>query len=150
MLLSLFYWPQLALGLFVFFHNLLHFIVGNSSYTIYISIHLKKKLEHKYTLTPLDPRMLYLGPIQAKRYLFVRDTYPDLYGYLSVLCILYLAACGTVRHLSNLCRVGKLPMHTMQCLAASNLHYLAFCIVYIVFKLICDHIYQNYIGLLYV
>ena len=24
------------------------------------------KLEHKYTLTPLDPRLLYVGPIQAK------------------------------------------------------------------------------------
>ena len=28
------------------------------------------KLEHKYTLTPLDPRLLYVGPCM------LRDTYP--------------------------------------------------------------------------
>ena len=32
MLSSLFHWPQLALGLFVFFHSLLHFIVGSSAH----------------------------------------------------------------------------------------------------------------------
>ena len=32
MLSSLFYWPQLALGAFVFFHSLLLFIVGNPAH----------------------------------------------------------------------------------------------------------------------
>ena len=64
------------------------------------------KLEHKCTLAPLDPRVLYVGPIQAKGYLSVKNTYLDLYSYLSVLCVLCPAACGTAGYLSVLCSVG--------------------------------------------
>ena len=65
------------------------------------------KLEHKCTLTPLDPRLLYVGLYT------LRDTCPDSYNHLSVLCVLCvlcLAAC-----LAAVC--------TMQCRAASNAHY---------------------------
>ena len=51
--------------------------------------------------------------MHAKGYLYFRDTFPDLYSCLSVLCVLcvqYLAAC-----LAAVC--------TMQCWAASNVHY---------------------------
>ena len=86
------------------------------------------KLENKCTVTPLDPRLLYVGPIQDKGYLYIMDTCAELYSCLSVLYVLYLAACDTARHLSILCIVGQLPTCTMQCLAASNAHYSAFCI----------------------
>ena len=67
------------------------------------------------SLVPPDPRLLYIGSIQAKRHLSLRDTSPNLYNYLSVLCILCLAACGAVGNLSILCSAGQLPMRTMQC-----------------------------------
>ena len=66
------------------------------------------KLEHEFTLTTLDPRLLYVGPIQAKRYLSIRDTCPELYSCLFVLYILCLAACNAAKHLSVLCSVGQL------------------------------------------
>ena len=72
------------------------------------------KLEHKYTLTPIPPRLLYLGPTPAKGHLSFRDTYPDSYSYLSVLSVLYLAAYSNARHLSILCSIGQLLTHTMQ------------------------------------
>ena len=103
------------------------------------------KLEHKCTLTPLDPRPLYIGLIQAKGYLSLRDTCPDLYSYLSILCVLCLAICDTTGHLSVLCSARQLSMRTMQCWAAFNVHYSAFRVVYIVFVLLFDQIYQNYI-----
>ena len=66
------------------------------------------KLEDIYTLTPLDPRLLYVDPIQAKRYLSFRDTCLHSYSYrgqLSVLCVPYLAAYSNVGHLSVLYRM---------------------------------------------
>ena len=104
------------------------------------------RLENKCTLTPLDPRLLYEGPIQAKGHLSIRDTCQDSYSYLSVLCALCLAACGGAGHLSVLCSVGQLPTRAMQCCPAFNAHYLAFCVEYIVFVLFYHHIYQNYVG----
>ena len=44
------------------------------------------KLEHKCILTPLGPRLLYIGPIKAKSHLSFRDTCPDSYSNLFVLC----------------------------------------------------------------
>ena len=108
------------------------------------------KLEHKCTLTLLDTRVLYVGPIQAKGHLFVRNTCPDSYSYLSVLCILCLAACGAARHLSIPCSVGQFPSRTMQCWSASNIHYSASRLANIVFVLFRNHIYQNYIVLQYI
>ena len=102
------------------------------------------KLELKCNSTPLDPRLLYVGQVQTKGYLFFRGTYSDLYSYLSVLCVLCLAACGAAQYLSMLCSVGQLLTHTMQCWAAPNEHCSDFCQVYIVFVLFFDHIYQNY------
>ena len=81
------------------------------------------KLEHKCTLTPLNPRLLYVVPIQAMEHLSIRYTSPDLYIYLSVLCALYLAACGAAGHLSVLCNVGQLWTSAMQYWAASNVYY---------------------------
>ena len=75
------------------------------------------KLEHKYTLTPIDPRLLYIGPIQANRYLSVRYSCLDLYSYLSVLCVLSLAACSNTGHLSVQCSVGQLLVRITQLLA---------------------------------
>ena len=49
-------------------------------------------------------------PIHAKGHLSFRDTCPDLYGHLFVLCVLCLAA-----YLAAVC--------TMQYRAASNVHY---------------------------
>ena len=62
------------------------------------------KLEHKCTLTPLNPRLLYVGPYT------LRDTCPDSYSCLSVLCVLCLAACLAA-------------VYTIQCQAASYAHY---------------------------
>ena len=39
------------------------------------------KLEHKYTLTPLNPRLLFVGPY------ILRDTCLDSYSCLSILCV---------------------------------------------------------------
>ena len=85
------------------------------------------KLEHKCTLMPLDRRPLNVGPIRAKGHLSIRNTCPELYSCLSVLCVLCLAACIVAGHLSVLCNVGQLPMRTMQYWAASNAHYSASC-----------------------
>ena len=52
--------------------------------------------------------------------MFFKDTCPDLYSYLSVLCVLYLAAFSDAGHLLVLRSLGLLPIHTMQCWAASN------------------------------
>ena len=46
----------------------------------------------------------------AKGNLFFRDICPDLYSHLSVLCVLCLAA-------------GLAAVYTIQCRAASNMHY---------------------------
>ena len=37
----------------------------------------------------------------------VRDTCPESYSYLSVLCVLYLTACDAAEHLSVLYSVGE-------------------------------------------
>ena len=76
-----------------------------------------KKLEHKYTLIPLDPRLLNIGPIQAKGELSFRDTCLDLYSYkvlLSVLCVLCLAESSDAGYLSVLCSIGQLPTRITQ------------------------------------
>ena len=85
------------------------------------------KLEHKHTLIPLDPRLLYIGPYM------LRDTCPELYSCLPVLrilCVLCLAA-----YLATVCTMQ------CQCQAASNAYYAAFSIAYVVFILFCDHVY---------
>ena len=53
-----------------------------------------KKLEYKCTLTTLDPRPIYIGPIQAKGHLSIKDTCTMFYSCLSVLCELFLAVCN--------------------------------------------------------
>ena len=61
----------------------------------------KNKLEHKCTIIPLDPRLLYVRPIQAKEYLDFRYSCLDSYkykGYLPVPCVPYLAACSDSRY----------------------------------------------------
>ena len=78
------------------------------------------------------------------------DTCPDLYSYLSILCILCLAAISDAGHLSVLCSVRQLPKRTVQYWAAYNVHHSDFCIVYIVFVLFYDYIYKNYIVLRYI
>ena len=105
------------------------------------------KLENKCTITLLNPKLLYVGPIQAKGHLSFRDTCPPLYSYLFVPCLLCLAACGAVNHQSILCNVGQLPTHTMQYWATSNMHYSAFSVAYIIFVLFCDHIYKKIYGI---
>ena len=90
---------------------------------------------------PLDPRLLYVGPIQPKgQYLSLRDTCLDPYSYLSVLCVLCLAAYGAARYLSILCSVRQLPTRTMQYWAAFTALYSAFCVLYIVFVQFCNYI----------
>ena len=74
------------------------------------------KLEHKYTLTPLAPKSLCIGPIQAKEYLSIRNTCVDPYSCLSILCILYLAPYNAARHLFVLCSVGQLLTRITQLL----------------------------------
>ena len=91
-----------------------------------------------HSTQPLQPlyRLLYIGLIQAKGYLFSGDICPDLYsynGYLSELCVLCLAVCSDKGHPSILCSIGHLLMHTMQCLADFNAYYSDFPIVYIIF-----------------
>ena len=80
----------------------------------------------------------------------LRDTCPDLYSYVSILCVPCLAACSNAGQLSILCSIRQLSMRTMQCWADSNMHYSAFSLLYIVFVLFSDHFYQNYIVLRYV
>ena len=94
------------------------------------------KLENKCTLTPLDPRLLCVGPKQAKGHLSFRGTCLDLYSYLSGLCVLCLAACSAAGHLSVLYSARQLPICTMQFWAASKENYSAFHIEYIVFFII--------------
>ena len=101
------------------------------------------KLEQKCTLTPLDPKLVYVGPIQAKGYLPFRDTCSDSYSHLSVLCVLFLAACGAAGHLCILYSVTQLPTRTMQCWAVFNAYYSAYRAAYIVFVLFHNYIYQN-------
>ena len=103
------------------------------------------KLDHNCTLTLLDPRSPYVSPIYAKGHLSVSNTCPESYSCLSILCVLYLDADDAAGHLSVLCSVRQLPTHTMQCWAASNAYYLAFCVSDIVLVLFHDHIYQNYL-----
>ena len=82
-------------------------------YTYMFQVIYNYKLDHKCALTPLDPRLLYVSPILAKRHPSVRETCLYLYSYLSVLCVLCLAACDTSGQLSVLCSVSQLPMCTM-------------------------------------
>ena len=56
------------------------------------------------------PQAALCRPIHAKGHLYFRDTCPDSYSCLSVLCVLCLAACPAA-------------VCTMQCRAASNAHY---------------------------
>ena len=105
------------------------------------------KLKHNCTLTLLDPRLLYVGTIQAYRYLYFKNNCPDSYNYLSVLCVLCLAPCSDAGYLSVLWSIRQLPICTTQCWAVSNAHYLASYIVYIIFVLFRGYIYQNYIVL---
>ena len=100
---------------------------------VHASSRLQKQARTQMYLTPLDPMPLYIGPLQAKRYLFFRGTGTDSYSYLSVLYILCLAACGAVGHLFVLCSVRQLSTRTMQCWAASSVYCLAFHIEYIIF-----------------
>ena len=102
------------------------------------------KLKHKCTLIPLDPRLFYVSAIQDKRHLSFRDTCPDLYNYLSVPCVLCLAACSAVEHLSVLYGIRQLALHTIQCWSASISYKSAFCVSHIVFILFGNHIYLNY------
>ena len=114
----------------------------------YIYMHkviYNNKLKYNSTLLSFNPRPLYVGPIQTKGHLSFKDTCQDLYSYLSVTCVIYLAEYGAARHLSILCSVRKLLTHTMQCWEASNLYILSFYVAYIVFILFHNHIYQNYI-----
>ena len=77
----------------------------------YTSMHqviYNNKLEHKYTLIHLTPGYLY-RPIYAKGNLSFRDTCPDSYNFLSVLCVLCV-----------LCLAAVCSMH---CQAASNAYY---------------------------
>ena len=104
------------------------------------------KLEHKYTLTPFDPRLLYIGPIQAKGHLSIRETCPDLYICLFVLCVIFQAACSAAEHPSVLCSIKQLPNAHYAVLGIFQQALLSFCIEYIVFILFCDHTYQNYIA----
>ena len=71
------------------------------------------KLKNKYTLIPRSPRLFYIGPINIKGHLNLRDSYPNSYNYLSILCILCLAACGAAGHLSALYSAGQLPIRTI-------------------------------------
>ena len=71
------------------------------------------KLQHKYPLTPLDPRLLYIGPIQAKGHLSFGDAYP---------VFLQLPAC-TMCTISSCMWCCRALVCTMQCWAASNAHY---------------------------
>ena len=41
----------------------------SKQYTYIHRVFYNNKLEHKYTLTLLDPRLLYIDPIQAKGHL---------------------------------------------------------------------------------
>ena len=79
-------------------------------------------------LNTTKPQAILCRPLHPKGHLSFRDTCPDLYSCLSVLCVHYLAGC-----LAAVC--------SMQCRAASNVHYAAFCVAYIVFILFCNHIY---------
>ena len=94
-------------------------------HTLHASSHYNNKLKYKCTLTPPLQAALY-RPIYIKRHVSFWDTCPDLYSCLSVLCKLYLAT-----YLAAVC--------TMQCQAAFNTHYVAFCIAYIAFVLFYDH-----------
>ena len=93
----------------------------------------KNKLETKYTLTPIDPRLLYVGAIRSKGYLSFRDTCTELYSYQSVLCVLYLAACGAKGHLSVLYSVGQLPTGITQLFAYHRLYLYYFSTIFINF-----------------
>ena len=103
------------------------------------------KLEHKYTLIPLVPRLLYEGLYMP------RETCPlgTPVQIRVATCLYYVYNVQLhvqlhVQLLSVLCSIRQLPMRTMQCQAASNEHYADFCAEYIIFILFCDHIYQNY------
>ena len=64
-------------------------------------------------LNTTKPQAALCRPIHTKGHLSFRDTCTDLYSCLSVLCVLCvlcLAACLAA-------------VHTMQCQAASNVHY---------------------------
>ena len=104
------------------------------------------KLEHKCTLTPLYPRLLYVGPIQGKGHLSFRDTYTDSYSYkgpLPVLFVLCLAAFSNAGHLSVLYSIWQLLIRIMQYWADCNANYSAYHIEYIVFILFINHVYQK-------
>ena len=90
-----------------------------------------KKLEYKCTLTPPDPRLLYVGPYM------LRDTSPlgtpvqihtARLFVLCVLCILCLAAC-----LAAIC--------IMQCWTAFNAYCADSCVEHIVSILFFHHIF---------
>ena len=81
------------------------------------------KLENKCTLTPLDPRLLYMGPHTLK------DTYPigtpDLIHTATCLYYEYYVQLHVVLQGTCLllCSIGQLLTCTMQCQATSNAHY---------------------------
>ena len=71
-------------------------------YTYMHQVFYNNKLEHQCTLVLLYPKVIYIGIIQAKGYLYFRYTCPNTYSYLSILCELCLAAYSDARHLSVL------------------------------------------------
>ena len=96
---------------------------------IYASSRLQQQTRTQMYLNTTWPQAVLCRPIYAKGHLSFRDTYPDSYSCLSVLCVLYVlypAAC-----LAAVC--------TMQCLAASNAYYTASHVEYIIFILFFEH-----------
>ena len=80
---------------------------------VHASSCLQQQTRTQMYLNTTWPQAALYRPIHAKGHLSFRDTCPDSYSCLSVLCVLYvlyLAAC-----LAAVC--------TMQCWAASNMHY---------------------------
>ena len=74
------------------------------------SSRLQQQTRTQMYLNTTWPQAALCRPIHAKGHLSSRDTCPDSYSRLSVLCVLCLAACPAA-----IC--------TMQCWAASNTHY---------------------------
>ena len=116
----------------------------------YIYMHqviYNNKLKHKCTLIPLDPRLLYIGLYM------LRGTFPlgIPVWICTAACLYYIYYIQLhILLLFVLCGVGQLLTRTRQCQAAFNAHNIDFSVIYIIFVLFCDHIYQNYIVLLYI
>ena len=77
---------------------------------VYASSRLQQQTRTQMYLNTAWPQAALYKPIHAKGHLSFRDTCPNLYSCLSVLCVLCLAACSVA-------------VCIMQCQAASNAHY---------------------------